>query len=80
MTARNEIHSAALAVCSPERIVRLAEIVAEMRARGTQYEESTIRTQVTSRLCVNAPRNFAVTYPDFEHIGPRGSGIYRLLF
>lgn len=52
----------------------VAEVVAEMRRRGTRYAESTIRTHVTSRMCVNAPRNHAITYNDFERVGHR----YRL--
>jgi hypothetical protein len=80
MTARDEIKAAALAVCSPDRIVRLADIVAEMKRRGTLHEESTIRTHVTSRLCANAADHHDVTYSDFEHVGLRGGGLYRLLF
>lgn len=80
MTARDEIKAAALAVCSADRIARLADIVAELKARETTYKKSTIRTHVTSRLCANAADHHAVTYSDFEHVGPPDSGLYRLLF
>jgi len=43
----------------------LKEILDCMRARGTQYKESTIRTHVTSRMCSNAPDHHARTYDDF---------------
>lgn len=80
MTARDEIRPAARAVCSPDGIAQLADILAEVEKHGTRYKPSTIRTQVTSRLCVNAPAHHGVRYPDFEHVGPPGSGSYRLLF
>jgi hypothetical protein len=80
VTAREEIHEAALAVCSSDRIAYLSDIVTEMKRRGTKYKESTIRTHVTSRLCANAPDHHAVTYSDFEHVGSPASGLYRLLF
>jgi hypothetical protein len=44
-------------------VFSVAEILAEMKARGTRYPESTIRTQVCSHMCVDAPDNAAVTYP-----------------
>lgn len=62
---------------SPHREFILANIIAEMKARGSGYSERTIRTHVTSRMCANAPRNHAVVYNDFWCID-RGSGRYRL--
>jgi hypothetical protein len=55
----------------------LAEIIAEMGARRSEYSERTIRTHVTSRMCANAPKNHAIVYNDFWCID-RGSGRYRL--
>ena len=55
----------------------LADVIAEMRARGSHYAESTIRTHVTSRMCANAPDHHAVVYRDFWCVD-RGSGRYRL--
>lgn len=46
-----------------------AEIVAELRQRGTQYRESTIRTHIVSRMCGNAPDHHAVVYDDLERVG-----------
>ena len=53
----------------------IQEILDCMRAGGTKYAESTIRTHITSRLCVNAPSHHAVRYPDLERTG---DGTYRL--
>lgn len=55
----------------------LAGIIAEMKSRGSGYSERTIRTQGTSRMSANAPKNHAVIYNDFWCID-RGSGRYRL--
>ncbi len=52
-----------------------AEIIAEMRRKGTTYAESTIRTHIVSRMCSNAPDHHAVVYSDLERVGP---GLYRV--
>lgn len=52
-----------------------AEIVEEMRRQGSRYQESTIRTHIVSRLCVNAPDHHAVVYADLERVRP---GLYKL--
>jgi hypothetical protein len=67
----------ALAVRSANGEFALSEIIAEMKARGSEYSERIIRTHVTSRMCANAPRNHAVVYNDLWCID-RGSGRYRL--
>ena len=46
----------------------VADIVSEMRRRGTTYAESTIRTHVTSRMCGQAPKHHWTTYNDLERI------------
>jgi len=51
------------------------EIVAGMRAGGTGYAESTIRTHITSRMCADAPDNHAKTYADLDRVE---RGVYRL--
>jgi hypothetical protein len=51
------------------------EVVDWMRAEGTSFAESTIRTHVTSRMCLDAPDNHAVTYGDFRRVR---RGVYRL--
>jgi hypothetical protein len=52
-----------------------AEIVEELKRQGTTYQESTIRTHVTSRMCGNAPDHHPVVYDDLERVG---RGQYRL--
>lgn len=53
----------------------VAEVVEYMLSKNPNLNVSTIRTHVTSRCCVNAAANHAVTYSDFERIG---RGVYRL--
>jgi len=51
------------------------EVVDQMKTMKTTYPESTIRTHVTSRCCVNAPNHHATVFSDFERVD---RGIYRL--
>lgn len=51
------------------------EVVRELQDAGTNYAEATIRTMVTSHMCLNAPDHAAVTYDDFERLE---HGVYRL--
>lgn len=46
-----------------------------MKERQTMYPESTIRTHVTSRCCLNAPSHHGTVYNDFERIE---RGVYKL--
>lgn len=50
-----------------------AEILAEVRSRGDDHQDS-MRAHVVSAMCVNAPPNHAVRYPDLERVG---RGLYR---
>jgi hypothetical protein len=59
-----------------ENKFKVSEVITFMKQNGTVYEESTIRTHITSRCCKNAPQNHASVYEDFERIG---NGIYKLL-
>ena len=78
MTYRDEILETATRLMqrNGEDSFILADLIAEMTNSGTSYQESTIRTHVTSRLCANAPDHHAVTYPDLERVA---SGRYRLI-
>jgi hypothetical protein len=53
----------------------IEEVLHGMRTCGTKYCDSTIRTHITSRLCVDAPKHHAVRYPDLERTA---RGTYRL--
>lgn len=54
----------------------IEEIIEELRNSGSTYKESTIRTHVSSRCCVNAPEHHAVRYAFFERTG---RGLYRIV-
>lgn len=51
------------------------EVVDYMLSKNPNLNESTIRTHITSRCCVNANANHATTYNDYERMS---RGIYRL--
>ena len=75
--ARREILDAVQVVLtrSGSSTFTLAEVVAEMTRRGTDYAENTIRTMITSHLCRNSPDHAATTYDDLERVA---RGLYRL--
>lgn len=50
------------------------EIVDEVMRHTDAFQESTIRTQITSRLCREAPKNHRITYDDLTRVSP---GVYR---
>ena len=52
------------------------EIVNAMKEHGTVYKESTIRTHITSKCCVNAPAHHTERFPDYERIE---HGLYKVL-
>jgi hypothetical protein len=76
VTARDEILAAlpAVRVRNGADDFTVDDVIRELRVRGSRYLESTIRTHVTSRMCVDSPGNHAVTYDDLERIA---TGIYR---
>ena len=77
MSCRDEILDCVKRVTSQKASdeFTIQEVLDCMRTRGTRYSDSTIRTHITSRLCVNAPSHHAARYPDLERIG---DGTYRL--
>lgn len=46
----------------------MEEVVDWLRRRGTAYAEATIRTHVTSSMCVDAPANHGTVYADLKRI------------
>ena len=52
-----------------------AELIASMQRLGTTYPPETIRTEIVSRLCANAPVHHLASYADLERVG---RGRYRL--
>ncbi len=77
MTCRAEILFAARQITDrpgcPEFTIQ--QIIIELRGSGSRYAESTIRTHITSLMCVNAPRHHGVKYRDLKRVG---RGLYRL--
>lgn len=53
---------------------RLDEVVTETLTNDPQYKESTVRTHVTSRMCVDAPHNHASVFGDLTRVD---RGVYR---
>lgn len=54
----------------------IEEVIQLMIKNKTIFKEGTIRTHISSRCCVNSPKNHLVTYNDFERID---HGLYKLL-
>ena len=46
----------------------LHEVVQEVFAVGSNYRERTIRTHVTSRMCLNAPDHHGTVYQDLDRM------------
>lgn len=44
------------------------DVIREMHAAGTSYPHGTIRAEIVSRMCVNAPDNHATTWPDLRRV------------
>ena len=51
-----------------------SEIIQEMISKGTFYPDYTIRTEIVSRMCAQAPTHHAVTYDDLDRVR---RGVYR---
>ena len=76
MTCREEILAAMerLQNRTGSASLSLVAIVKEVQMGGGDYKESTIRTHITSSMCVDAPPNHGTRYPDLRRIG---RGLYR---
>ena len=77
LTCRDEILAAIRRLQSRHgrAAFRLDEIAQEVRAATNRYNESTIRTQVVSKLCKQAPVHHGTVYDDLDRVG---RGLYRL--
>jgi len=77
-TCRNEVLLAAQLIVRRKgrNEFTVQEVVEYMKARQTNYPESTIRTHVTSRCCSNAPNHHGTVYADFERME---RGVYKLV-
>lgn len=75
--ARREILDAARAIVTRtgRNAFSMADVVAEMHARGTGYADTTIRTMIGAHLCADAIGDGAAGYTDLTRIG---RGLYKL--
>ncbi len=78
MACHNEVLEAASVVVASKGINEFTphEIVSYMNNHNTTYAESTIRTHIISRCCINAPAHHAVRYAHFERIS---HGLYKII-
>lgn len=76
MTCRDEILEciAAIERSTGRKDFTPQEIVDRMRQSGTTFEDSTIRTHITSRLCSDAPAHHGTRYADLIRVA---DGVYR---
>lgn len=77
MTCRDEVVFAVQSIVKGRGVNRftVSEVVEYMMARKTPYQESTIRTHIVSKCCINSPRHHAVVFNDFERVE---HGVYKL--
>ena len=77
MSCRNEILECVTKILEQNgnEEFTIQEVIDCMRRKDSTYEDSTIRTHITSRLCTNAPDHHAVTYNDLIRTN---RGTYRL--
>lgn len=70
MTVRFEILQTirGLVASRADQTFSMIEVLDAMHRRGTQYADQTIRTHIGSVMCINAPPNHAVAYPDIERV------------
>ena len=75
--AREQVLAAAKALASrsADGTFTVAEVVEEVRRRDGRLADSTVRTHVVSRMCVNSPDHHATVFPDLERVA---HGRYRL--
>ncbi len=70
MSCRDEILDCA------QRIIRqtgrdefsVPEVIECMQLRGTAYDEKTIRTTITAKMCGNCPKTNGDTFDDLERV------------
>jgi len=77
-TCREEIlHAVNLIVNSKgKNEFTVHEVIRYMFENNTVYKESTIKTHINSKCCINAPNHHGTLYNDFKRVEP---GLYRLL-
>jgi hypothetical protein len=75
-TAREQILSAIGRIAmGPMDTFTVPDVLIELRSRGSDLAEGTIRTHITSRMCGDSPDHHGTTYDDLERVD---RGVYRL--
>lgn len=77
LSCRDEILVCARTIINRKAVneFTVKEIVEEMVKNNTSYKDSTIRTHITSRCCINAPSHHGTVYNDFDRIR---IGVYKI--
>lgn len=75
VTCRDEVLAVIPSVSATDGTFAVEAVVAALRAQGSQYSPSTIRTHVTSRMCGNSPNHHGTVYDDLVRVD---RGRYRL--
>ncbi len=78
MTAHKEVLAAAKSIVKKtgKNEFSIEDVIIEMKNSKTTYLESTIRTHIASKLCVNSPPHHNTRYAYFERIE---HGKYRII-
>lgn len=71
MPVHQDVLQAALAICSADGVFRLRDVVDAL----PDLNEQTVRTHVSSRCCVNAPKNHPHKWDYFRRIA---RGVYQI--
>jgi len=71
MGAKEEVLSAAESVVKKKGVneFTVGEVISHMQKKKTKYKEPTIRSQIVSRCCINAPKHHDDQYEYFERLG-----------
>lgn len=80
LTCREELLQCAkeLVLLKGENQFSINELVNTMIGKGSNFKESTMRTHITSKCCVDAPMNHNTNYNDYMRLGDGNYAIYNL--
>lgn len=78
MACHEEVLQAARSIAKSKGINEFTpdEVLQHLKNQNTTYAQSTIKTHIVSRCCVNAPEHHAVRYEYFERIR---YGLYKVI-
>ena len=78
MACHEEVLEAAISIIKTKGVNEFtpSEVIQYLKKQNTTYKESSIRTHIISRCCINAPPHFAKRYEYFECIG---HGLYKVI-